>query len=184
MPGAESYEVVAGDDTGGSYLLIGPDDPHPVVYIGSEGEAGLIAFGLRDALAVLVGLPGLHNSTVVSVFEDRPRLLAWLAECQEKRREYIPDLVGQQERLRSALGLPDAHELLPAFHTAVLNWRYLPIFVPENTYYRPLLGPEPPDPSHRTPSSSSAPSALPGEAPPERGDSGAPRPIDGQTQLF
>jgi len=50
---------VAGDGAGGTFLLT---PAGAVVYAGSEGEGGLIAANLRDALALVVGLPSLHDA--------------------------------------------------------------------------------------------------------------------------
>jgi hypothetical protein len=50
--------AIAGDFTGGMFYLCG-DEPstQPVLYASSEGEAGVIAPSLPEALAVLIGLP-------------------------------------------------------------------------------------------------------------------------------
>src|SRR3712207_5263469 len=58
---------VAGDSAGGTFLLT---PSGAVVYAGSEGEGGLIALNLRDALALMVGLPSLHDALARPLDDD------------------------------------------------------------------------------------------------------------------
>lgn len=58
LPDGGALEMIAGDAGGGAFLLADPvDGDRPVVYAGSEGEGGLIAPGLREALALVVACP-------------------------------------------------------------------------------------------------------------------------------
>lgn len=51
-------ECIAGDFTGGMFYLCGPAGyPRPVLYASSEGEAGVVAANLGEALELVVGLP-------------------------------------------------------------------------------------------------------------------------------
>jgi hypothetical protein len=70
LPGGEPLEAVAGDASGGSFLLIGEGAARPVLYVGSEGEGGLIATSLREALALIVGVSSLHDATAFPIHED------------------------------------------------------------------------------------------------------------------
>ncbi|MBT0774231.1 hypothetical protein KIH74_35135 [Kineosporia sp. J2-2] len=142
FPGDARFEMIAGDASGGAFVFIGDHDVHPVVYIGSEGEGGLIAHGLRDTLALVVGLSSLHDATVVPIDEDQDRLITWLAEADAEIRSDQPDLDERRAQLTQALELPDAYDVLPAFHTAARDNTYRPWHATENIPYRPMLDPD------------------------------------------
>lgn len=119
--------MIAGDASGGAFMLVGSGSRRPVVYVGSEGEGGLIATGLRDALALVVGLPTLHDAMTVSLRDDGEWLRASLAEEDEGLREEWPELDADRLRLREALGLPTADGLLEMLHRAAADEDYRPI---------------------------------------------------------
>ncbi|MEV0729875.1 hypothetical protein [Polymorphospora sp. NPDC050346] len=128
LPNGAPLEMVAGDASGGAFLLAGTGDRRPVVYAGSEGQGGLVAAGLRDALALVVGLPSIHDALGVPVGEDGGRKLrAWLAEADDEIREDLPDLDADRARLRAALDLPEADGLLEALHAAAADEAYRPV---------------------------------------------------------
>jgi hypothetical protein len=103
-------------------------EERPVVYVGSEGEGGLIAGGLRGALALVVGLSGLHDAFAVPVGDDAGvRLRAWLARADDEIRQDWPELDADRARLREALDLPVADGLLDALHAAAADGNYRPI---------------------------------------------------------
>src|SRR5437899_1023249 len=50
-------EVIAGESAGGAYFLCGEQNGRrPVVFASSEGEGGLLADDLADALEIIIGL--------------------------------------------------------------------------------------------------------------------------------
>lgn len=129
----------AGDAGGGTYLLTPSGS---VVYAGSEGEGGLIAHTLKDTLALVVGLPSLHDALSGPLDDD---LLARLTEADEEIREQDredadpswPDLDESRVRLRDALDLPAAESLLAGLHAAAADEAYRPIS--EHGRYDPML---------------------------------------------
>ena len=128
LPGGEHLEMVAGDAAGGAYLLVGTGRDRPVVYAGSEGEGGLIATTLRDALGLVVGLSSIHDAMAVSIDEDGGTALrAHLAEADDELRAEWPGLDDDRARLRTELGLPEADGLLEGLHHAAVDERYRPI---------------------------------------------------------
>ncbi|WP_436533599.1 hypothetical protein [Actinoplanes sp. HUAS TT8] len=128
LPGDAALEMIAGDGSGGAFFLVGSGADRPVVYVGTEGEGGLVAHSLRDALALVVGLPSLHDATAIPVHQDNgARLLAYLSKADEYLREDWPDLDQDRTRLRETLDLPDAYELLPGLHAAAADSRYRPV---------------------------------------------------------
>lgn len=51
-------EGVAGDFTGGTFFFCGAHGPtRPVLYAGSEGQAGIVGRSLAEALEIMIGLP-------------------------------------------------------------------------------------------------------------------------------
>ncbi|GAA0247514.1 hypothetical protein [Cryptosporangium japonicum] len=134
-------DMIAGDAGGGAYFLVGAGSVRPVVYAGSEGEGGLIAHSLRDALALLIGLPSLHDATTSSLDEDGGRHLRdWIARADQIIRADRPTLDQDRERVRAALDLP-AGDLLPSLHAAAADERYRPINA-QGDRYRSMVGPD------------------------------------------
>jgi hypothetical protein len=124
----EPLTPIAGDASGGTFLLT---PSGAVVYAGSEGEGGLIALDLRDALALVVGLPSLHDALAWPLDDE---LRASLAEADEEIRQDDaehdsggPGLDEARARVREALGLPPADGLLAGLHAAALDDAYRPI---------------------------------------------------------
>ena len=88
LAGDERLEPIAGDATGGCFLLVGTGTDRPVLYIGSEGEGGLIANSLRETLALVVGVASLHDATTLPVEQDDGQALRdYLARADEEIRE-------------------------------------------------------------------------------------------------
>jgi hypothetical protein len=132
----DPLEPVAGDASGGTFLRTAAG---AIVYAGSEGEGGLIASNLRDALALVVGLPSLHDALARPYDDD---LRAYLARCDDEIRhddtlQGRPALDGDRARVRDALDLPPADELLAGLHAAALDETYRPIS--EHGSYEPML---------------------------------------------
>lgn len=112
---------IAGDSAGGTFLLT---PSGAVVYAGSEGEGGLIAHTLRDALGLVVGLPSLHDALSRPLGDG---LRAWLASCDDEIREEFPELDAMRAEVREALGLPPVDTLVAALHTFAADVSFRPI---------------------------------------------------------
>jgi len=137
LPGGEPLEMIAGDGGGGAFMLVGAGPVRPVLYVGSEGEGGLIAVGLRAALALIVGLSSLSDAMMFPI-GDGSRMRDWLAECDAEIRADRPELDEKRARLRAALDLPEVDEaLLRSLHEAAADLRFRP-FNEEGHPYRPL----------------------------------------------
>jgi hypothetical protein len=118
LPDGGALTPIAGDAGGGTFLLTGGG---AVVYAGSEGEGGLVAAELRDALALVVGLPSLHDALA------NPGDAAWLAACDDEIRADRPDLDENRGRARDALGLPPVAGLLDALVAAAADDSFRPV---------------------------------------------------------
>jgi hypothetical protein len=129
LANGEPLEMIAGDASGGAFMLAGVAAPsRPVVYVGSEGEGGLIAANLRDALALVVGLSSIHDATARPLGTDGGAgLRAWLAECDEGLREDSPEIDAVRAQVRAELDLPAADGLLESLHMLAGDDDYRPV---------------------------------------------------------
>jgi hypothetical protein len=136
LANGEPLEMIAGDSAGGVFMLAGAaSDKRPVIYVGSEGEGGLIARGLREALALVVGVSNIHDAVAWPISEDGGRKLrAHLTEEDRYLREFRPELDADRTRLREALELPLADGLLEALHAAAADEDYRPVSDEGNRY--------------------------------------------------
>jgi len=139
LANGEPLKPIAGDSGGGTFLLTPSGG---VVYAGSEGEGGLIASNLRDALLLVVGLPSLHDALARPLGND---LRLWLSEADEEiRRDDAArgpawlSLDEARARVCQALDLPSADgERLAELHAAAADDAYRPIS--EHGPYEPML---------------------------------------------
>ncbi|MEU0738767.1 hypothetical protein [Streptomyces sp. NPDC006134] len=133
-------EVVAGDDTGGTYFVC-PDGS--VLYADSEGSAGIIGSSVDEALEVLIGLPGWLDCADLSPADGEEEILARVAEVEEDLREHY-GIDDERAELRAALGFPERSpvELVGMLHAALLRTEpdFLLLNAEEGCAYRPLTG--------------------------------------------
>lgn len=110
-------EVVAGDDTGGTYFVCADGS---VLYADSEGGAGVLGSSVDVALDLLTGLPGWHDCTGLSPQDGEERILACVAETEEEIRE-CHGIDEERAELRAALGFPERSpvELVGMLHAAL-----------------------------------------------------------------
>jgi hypothetical protein len=135
--------MFAGDASGGAFLFAGEDgdggdggEERPVVYAGSEGTGGLIAMGVREAVAMVVHLPSLHDA-LAAPLDDGSRLQQLLDRAEQEIREYRPDVAEARARIAAALDLPPAAGLLERLHAAAADDRYV-VVSDEGNRYDPL----------------------------------------------
>lgn len=135
LAGGEPLEMVAGDASGGAFLLVGTGDARPVLYAGSEGEGGLIATSLRDALGLIASVSSIHDAATVPWDEDGGAALrAYLAKADEELREDWPELDADRRRLRELLDLPAGAHLVETFQRVAADEAYRPISDAGNRY--------------------------------------------------
>src|SRR5262249_43434089 len=77
---AGSHELIAGEGAGGRYVLLAPSGH--LLYISSEAEAGVIAPGLTEAIALLAAVPHWQDLLVQSAGD-----LARMRELDPQIRE-------------------------------------------------------------------------------------------------
>ncbi|WP_406326004.1 hypothetical protein [Streptomyces niveus] len=98
-----SLEPIAGDDTGGTYLLCAGA---AVLYASSEGDAVLIAGSVTEALEMIVRIPRYCENISADLDEDQLRAEVDAAD-EEAREEFAPELDAQRAALLAGLALPD-----------------------------------------------------------------------------
>ncbi|MFJ6389854.1 hypothetical protein ACIQJT_19870 [Streptomyces sp. NPDC091972] len=138
-------EIVAGDDTGGTYFVCGDGS---VLYADSEGGAGIIGSGVDEALEIVIGLPGWHDCTRLSPQDGEERILAYVAEVEREIREECEiSLDAERAELRAALGFPERSpvELMRMLHAALARTEpgFVLLGAEEGGAYD-LIGPPPP----------------------------------------
>ncbi|WP_415949066.1 hypothetical protein [Streptomyces sp. KLOTTS4A1] len=116
--GAE-LEVLAGDDTGGTYFRCADG---AVLYASSEGSAGLIGSTVDEALDILTGLPGWRDHLGLSPQDGEEAIRAAVTETEADLRESY-GIDDERTELRTALGFPDRSpaELIGLLHAALLR---------------------------------------------------------------
>ncbi|MFD8250854.1 hypothetical protein [Streptomyces werraensis] len=112
-------EVVAGDDTGGTYFVCGDGS---VLYADSEGTAGIIGSSADEALELVIGLPGWRDCTHLSPDDGEEKILARVTETEDEIREYH-GIDEERAELRAALGFPERSpvELVGRLRAALLR---------------------------------------------------------------
>lgn len=136
LPSGVPLEPVAGDGGGGTYYQVGDlaeGDGRPVLYVSAEGEAGLVAGSLREALELVVGLPYWQDCL--------PGRGLPVTDLEADYRRVFADLDGRRDRVAALLGLgrPPTAELISRLHASVA--RTAPGHVPcdaAGTPYPPL----------------------------------------------
>lgn len=115
LPSGTPLQAVAGDGNGGTYYQAGAGAGagRPVLYVSSEGEGGLIAASLPEALELLIGLPYWQDCLPGRDFP--------VAELEAEYGSTFPDLDERRDRVTTLLGLsrPDTPELLRRLHTSL-----------------------------------------------------------------
>jgi len=135
LPCGAPLQPIAGDGGGGTYYQVGTGDSanRPVLYASSEGEGGLIAESLAEALELLIGLPYWQDCLPGRGFP--------LEGLEADYRETFRDLDERRDRVAAVLGLdrPAAGALVARLHASVA--RSTPHYVPHTEYglsYAPL----------------------------------------------
>ncbi|KKJ93843.1 hypothetical protein [Micromonospora sp. HK10] len=127
-------EAIAGEGAGGTYYLCGVGSARPVIFATSEGQAGLIAASLAEAVELIVAVPYWQDCLKFSGGGSLDEMRLAAARLEHDLRQDCPQAGQQREPLRRELGLPQTpvEDLLARLHESVA--RTEPDFV--------LLGPD------------------------------------------
>ncbi|MFE7767219.1 hypothetical protein [Streptomyces sp. NPDC057438] len=100
-----SLEVIAGESAGGAYFLCAEQNGRrPVVFAGSEGEGGLLADDLADALEIIIGLEW-HDCLSFSGGGDVAVMQIAAQHRERTRDKYNPDIDHEAAQVAAALSL-------------------------------------------------------------------------------
>jgi hypothetical protein len=98
-------ESIAGEFAGGVYFLCAEQEGrHPVVFASSEGEGGLLADDLADALEIVIGLPW-QDCLRFSGGGDVEVMQVSAQHLERSRDKYNPEIFEEAARVAAALSL-------------------------------------------------------------------------------
>ncbi|WP_428957323.1 hypothetical protein [Streptomyces sp. cg35] len=98
-------EVIAGESAGGAYFLSGEHNGRrPVVFASSEGEGGLLAEDLADALEIIIGLEW-RNCLSFSGGGDVEIMQITAQHLERSRDKHNPDIDSEAVQVAAALSL-------------------------------------------------------------------------------
>jgi hypothetical protein len=143
IDGWSRYETVGRDGTGGIFAIYGPQQR--VLYVSSEGQAGVIAADLDELIALLVACP--YWQTLLSV--ARARTLGELRRAAPIVEEIFldGDEAGNEDYrdfVRATLDLAPAGDAVKALHHALtVLGKDVTVRAGDGWVCDPLLGPRP-----------------------------------------
>lgn len=120
LASGEEVEVIAGEGAGGAYFLGAErDGRRPVVYASSEGEGGLLAEDLGEALEIMIGLEW-QDCLRFSGGGDLTVMQASAQRLVEYRHKHDPDVDAKAAQVAEALSLRvrPVPELVARLHAA------------------------------------------------------------------
>lgn len=136
--------AIAGDFTGGMFYLCGDEPPtQPVLYASSEGEAGVIAPSLPDALDILIGLPYWRDCLTYSADGDLDTMQSAAALLQQDLSQDRPEADAAQAHAAELIGSArrTITELVQRLHAAVSGAGPEFVFTDATGEYGGLFGP-------------------------------------------
>jgi hypothetical protein len=145
-------EVIAGDFTGGMFYLCGTiGSPRPVLYASSEGDAGIIATELSEALALVVGFPYWRDCLKYSAGGDLGAMESAAALLYRDMMANRPAIGAEQSWVAESLCLPlePPSVLVPRLHAAVKSTGADFALIDETGEYGSLFGEFPPSRNQR-----------------------------------
>ncbi|WP_406096273.1 hypothetical protein [Kitasatospora purpeofusca] len=131
-----ALEGFAGDGAGGTFFFCGDGgEERPVLYADSEGQAAVVASGLRELLQLLLVAPWWRDCREFTGEES--------AELAAEYLEDLPDLAERRDRAAAALGLtlPAPAEALSRLREVALaaGPEFVLVLTSEGGPYEPLI---------------------------------------------
>jgi hypothetical protein len=102
-----ALEPIAGEGAGGCYLLSGTGDSRPVLFATSEGQGGLIAASLTEALQLIIRLPYWGDCLKFSAGGSLDEMRRAAQRLEQDLQEDYPSIEQERDQLRADLSLPD-----------------------------------------------------------------------------
>jgi hypothetical protein len=120
LASGEPLRVVGRDGAGGRFCLHQPPSGEAaLLYVSSEGEAGVIAGSLADGVAVMVALPYWRDCLKFSAGGRLDEMRRAQAQFEAELRARRPDIDEVRGLLFRALGVTAPDTPLEALHAAV-----------------------------------------------------------------
>lgn len=100
-------QAIAQDGTGGIFTLLGDDtgENRPVLYVSSEGQAGVIADTLAQALQLIIALPHWQDCIKFSGGGNLEQMQRVVPYSEREIREDEPEIDNLREELFNGLNL-------------------------------------------------------------------------------
>lgn len=139
-----SLQVVAHDAAGGTFALCGDEagENQPVLFVGSEGKAGLIAPTLESALKIRIALPYWMDCLKFSGGGDLEQMRRTLPHLDRETREDEPNIDEYREALLTGLSLTRLDDPVAALHGYVAGHQHdLSVFGDGGSEFDGLFGP-------------------------------------------
>lgn len=137
------HEEIGADGSGGEFVLCdaGSLGARPLLYVSSEGQAGVIAQSLEKGLSLIVDLPYwkdcLHFSAGGQIAEMR-RVVSLSEDDLIARTPHIPL---SRQAMRKLFGLSSVSDSLEELQTSVHELSPLyPVCSPDGWQFEPLFG--------------------------------------------
>jgi hypothetical protein len=118
-PPAEA-ETIARDGTGGVFLLYGSNEY--LIHITSEGQAGVIARGLAEGLALMVAYPYWRDLLKFSGGGQLKEMRRVVRFLEHEMHEDNPEIDEQRSLLRKKLLLAETVDPIELLHKAVAEF--------------------------------------------------------------
>jgi hypothetical protein len=136
------YEVIGTDASGGEFALCdaGSLKMRPLLYVSSEGQAGIIARSLENGLSLIIDLEWgdcLHFSDGGRLAEMRQA--ATLSESDLVAR--TPNIMSSRQAVRNLLALTPVSDSVGELHSALVELSPLyPVCAPDGCQFESLFG--------------------------------------------
>lgn len=116
-----TVQVVGRDGSGGRFCLVPGSDDYSgrLLYVDSEGHAGIIADSLTAGLQMMIALPSWHGCLKFSGGGSLDAMRRAQARLEADLRKERPDYEHDRETLYRALGIARPTVPLEALHRAV-----------------------------------------------------------------
>lgn len=114
-----ALRLIARDGAGGLFLLYGPE--RRLLYVSSEGQAGLIAVNLEEGLRLMAAYPYWRDLLKFSgggKLKEMAAVAPYVERDMAEEDEEI-DLDGDRATFRKALGLSEEGDPIASLHAAV-----------------------------------------------------------------
>ncbi|MDG9671266.1 hypothetical protein ONV78_26265 [Hahella sp. CR1] len=133
--------VLAEDGTGGAYTILENIEPEksPVVFLSSEGQAGMVAANLAEFIAVMVALPYWRDLLKFSASGKLSEMYKAVPFLKREELEDEPDIFSKKDVIYQALILPHLADPVQTLFDSVMSGINIEINATDGTPYEGLF---------------------------------------------